>query len=242
MSDNKNVNGVNVVNANLVVVWKQKISDQNEIYTVNGAGPAVAWTKGDTATGAIIRVAGGNRYVGYFMKLEEGFEFLGRRPGAGNRAGPNRFLEDQLLGGRFARIYGFSFEGNYYDLGRPILFLVHGDGELVAEELGKFSPARSPSPTGLTGFAAADFEFSDGLRVWSYDKADYTIRMDVETGMFEDVLLAAMFGGGPGGGPGGMDAAGMSARGMSARGMSARGMSARGMSARGMSARGGNGD
>ena len=69
--------------------------------------------------------------------------------------------------------------------------------------------------------------------VWSYDKADYTIRMDVETGMFEDVLLAAMLGGGPGG----MEAAGMSARGMSARGMSARGMSARGMSARGMSAR-----
>ncbi|WP_206520495.1 MULTISPECIES: hypothetical protein [unclassified Mesorhizobium] len=79
-----------------------------------------------------------------------------------------------------------------------------------------------------------DFEFADDIMVWSYDKADYTIRMDVETGMFEDVLLAAMLGDGPGG----MDAAGMSARGMSARGMSARGMSARGMSARGT--RGGN--
>jgi len=71
--------------------------------------------------------------------------------------------------------------------------------------------------------------------VWSYDKADYTIRMDVETGMFEDVLLGAMF---DGGGPGGFDASGMNARGMNARGMNARGMNARGMNARGMNARG----
>lgn len=70
--------------------------------------------------------------------------------------------------------------------------------------------------------------------VWSYDKADYTIRMDVETGMFEDVLLAAMLGG-----SGGFDSAGMNARGMNARGMNARGMNARGMNARGMNARGG---
>ncbi|PTE12206.1 hypothetical protein C9427_01030 [Mesorhizobium helmanticense] len=231
--DNKDVNGVPVVAGDRIVVWKQRVLEQIEVYTVNAAG--VPWTKGDTAAGAVIQVTGGDSFVGYFMKLENGFEFIGRRQGAGNRTGQNRLLENQLENGRFARIYGFSFEGSYYDLPRPVIFLVHGDGELVAEDLGKFSPARSPSPTGLTGLAAADFDFADGLRVWSYDKADYTVRMDVETGMFEDVLLAAIFGGGPGG----MDAAGMSARGMSAKGMSARGMSARGMSARGMSARGG---
>jgi uncharacterized protein YjbI with pentapeptide repeats len=42
---------------------------------------------------------------------------------------------------------------------------------------------------------AADFQLADDLRVWSYDKADYTIRMDVETGMFEQVLLDMFFGG-----------------------------------------------
>ena len=228
------INGVPVADGDIVVVWKQRVIEQIELYTVHG--PGAPWTKGDTPVGRIIQVTGGNSFVGFFMKLESGFEFIGRRPGAANRSGQNRFLEEQLAAGRFARIYGFSFEGSYYDLPRPVLFLVHGDGELVAEDLGKFSPARAPSPTGLTGLAAADFDFADGLRVWSYDKADYTIRMDVETGMFEDVLLASILGGG---GPGGMDSAGMSARGMSARGMSARGMSARGMSARGMSARGG---
>ena len=29
-------------------------------------------------------------------------------------------------GGVFARIYGFSFEGHYYKLPRPVLFLVRG--------------------------------------------------------------------------------------------------------------------
>jgi len=230
--DNKDIDGVPLGDGDKIVVWKQRVLEQIEVYTVRRAG--APWTKDDTAVGAIIQVMGGS-FVGYFMRLENGFEFIGRRPGAANRSGQNRFLEEQLAAGRFARIYGFSFEGSYYDLPRPVIFLVHGDGELVAEDLGKFSPARAPSPTGLTGIAAADFDFADGLRVWSYDKADYTIRMDVETGMFEDVLLAAILGGGPGG----MDASGMSARGMSARGMSARGMSARGMSARGMSARGG---
>jgi hypothetical protein len=45
----------------------------------------------------------------------------------------------------------------------------------------------------LTGVNAADFEFADDVRVWSYDKADYTIRMDVLTGMFEQVLLDNFF-------------------------------------------------
>ena len=117
------------------------------------------------------------------------------------------------------------------------MFLVHGDGDIVTQEA-KIPPdvydSRAPGATTRTGLAAADFDFADGLRVWSYDKADYTIRMDVDTGRFEDVLLDAMLGDGSGG----MDVSGMNARGMNARGMNARGMNARGMNARGMNARG----
>lgn len=161
-----------------------------------------------------------------------------RRRGARRRRGSNRQLEDQFgPDARLARVYGFSFEGSYYNLPRPVIFLVHGTG-IAATEAGGANPhvSRAPRIPELTGLVAAGFDFADDVRVWFYDKADYTVRMDVETGMFEDVLLQAELGGGPGG----MEAAGMSARGMSARGMSARGMSARGMSARGMSARGGN--
>jgi hypothetical protein len=119
------------------------------------------------------------------------------------RIGGNRDLESQLTAANanFARIYGFSYEGTYYDLPRPALFLVHGPGIAATEAfpgVGTPARARAPGEPSLTGVAAADFQFVDNLMVWSYDKADYTIRLDVETGMFEDVLLDIAGGGGPG--------------------------------------------
>lgn len=116
----------------------------------------------------------------------------------------NKFLESQLLydDACFARIYGFSFEGTYYELPRPTLFLVHGRGTEATEyktgKKGKSNPARAPGDPSLTGLAAADFDYADDLKVWSYDKADYTIRLDLESGMFEQVLLDMFFGDGGG--------------------------------------------
>ena len=42
-----------------------------------------------------------------------------------------QLLQGQLSASnaRFARIYGFSYEGRYYDLSKPAIFLVHGDGD-----------------------------------------------------------------------------------------------------------------
>ena len=47
-------------------------------------------------------------------------------------------LTNQLLrdGARFARIYGFTYEGNYYALPRPAVFLIHGPGRDVEPRLG----------------------------------------------------------------------------------------------------------
>lgn len=151
------------------------------------------------------------------------------------RQGTKGELEHQLLAGdaAIARIYGFAYEGKYYDLPRPILFLVHGEGVPASEagpkEAGSPNRARAVPEPSLGGVGQSAFQFSDDLRVWSYDKADYTIRMDVDTGMFEDILLKAFIGD---------DAESLEARGMNARGMNARGMNARGMNARGMNARG----
>ncbi len=121
------------------------------------------------------------------------------------RAGGNRDVESQLIaaGANFARIYGFSYEGTYYDLPRPTIYLVHGAGQPASQVHpgggpGNVNVARSLVQPSLGGVAAADFEIADDVMVWSYDKADYTIRMDVETGMFEDVLLDILGGGGPG--------------------------------------------
>jgi hypothetical protein len=58
--------------------------------------------------------------------------------GAGGAAnvqnlGANQFLRAQLnaANAQLARIYGFSFEGHYYDLAKPVIMLVHGPGEPV---------------------------------------------------------------------------------------------------------------
>jgi len=117
--------------------------------------------------------------------------------------GNNNFVSDQLdEDSCFARIYGFSYEGDYFDLPSPTLFLVHGDGELASQkgkdqsEDNPSNRSRAPRDPSIGGMAAADFQFADDIRVWDYDKADYTIRMDVATGMFEQVLLDATLGDG----------------------------------------------
>ena len=54
-------------------------------------------------------------------------------PAGVQNLGANQFLKEQLKAenARLARIYGFSFEGHYYDLPRPVIMLVHGDGAAV---------------------------------------------------------------------------------------------------------------
>lgn len=109
------------------------------------------------------------------------------------RRGDNFFLQRQLNaeGARLARIYGFSFEGHYYDLSRPCLFLVHGDGHEAETLPAAPRVARGPDGADLTGVAAQDYSFSEDIRVWAYDKDDMSIKLDMETGSFTDLLLEA---------------------------------------------------
>lgn len=108
--------------------------------------------------------------------------------------GANQFLEKQLLAEDpgLARIYGFSYEGHYYDLTSPAIFLVHGKGA-DPEGPPPADPRVSRAPTGvdLTGVAGRTGSFSEDIRVWSYDKGDFSLRMDIETGPFEEILLEA---------------------------------------------------
>ena len=114
--------------------------------------------------------------------------------------GLNNFLGDQFLdGARFAKIFGFSYEGVYYELPEPSIFLVHGKGDPVNRNGGNDDApgnlaSRAPNKPDLTGVATADYQFADDIRVWDYNKADYTVRMDVLSGQFEQVLLDIYFG------------------------------------------------
>lgn len=150
------------------------------------------------------------------------FNYQDPRPGQGGNPAPgapnapplresgNNFLEQQLLHGqgvpaaaRLARIYGFSFEGYYYDLARPAIFLVHGPGDDPEPRMQPAGPPPPPqfanperSPTGphgadFTGTANQDYSFAEDMRVWPYDKDDFSIRLDMVTGPFEQILLDA---------------------------------------------------
>jgi hypothetical protein len=129
-------------------------------------------------------------------------EELTHRPFVAPREGQNLFLQRQLQEGdsRLARIYAFSYEGHYYDLPKPALFLVHGPGEDPDTKVPGGGggggtdkrQARGPDVTDRTGVGAQEYSFSEDMKVWSYDKGDFSIRLDVETGSFEQILLDAI--------------------------------------------------
>ena len=118
------------------------------------------------------------------------------QPEEPTRPGHNNFLQRQLddpqQQPRLARIYGFSFEGHYYDLAKPAIFLVHGGGhDPEAIRPGRQRYSRAPADADRTGVASQAGSYSDDIRVWSYDKNDFSIRLDTETGTFEEILLEA---------------------------------------------------
>jgi hypothetical protein len=123
-------------------------------------------------------------------------------PRAPSRLGDNNFLQRQLDVDRqdlarrpnLARIYGFSYEGHYYDLPKPAIFLVHGPGNdpeawRPAGGLPHARVDRAPSDADRSGVARTATSFAEDMRVWSYDKGDYSIRLDPESGTFEQILL-----------------------------------------------------
>jgi hypothetical protein len=120
------------------------------------------------------------------------------------RLGDNNFLQNQLDADRedstkepkLARIYGFSYEGHYYDLAKPAIFLVHGPGnDPEAWRPGTALPDarfdRAPSDGDRSGIARTATSFAEDMRVWSYDKGDFSIRLDPESGPLEQILLQA---------------------------------------------------
>ncbi len=89
---------------------------------------------------------------------------------------------------KLARIYGFSYEGHYYDLSRPAIFVVNGDGKKAQPAANPNSPV-PPGSVDESGVAAKGWDFMDDIRLWEYDRGDFSLRLDVESGTLEDILL-----------------------------------------------------
>jgi hypothetical protein len=120
------------------------------------------------------------------------------------RLGRNNFLDHQLSADQnkpdkkpyVARIYGFSFEGHYYDLPKPSLFVVHGKGTLAEGPVPGISSveqrySRAPGSAERTGMGSQAGSFAGDIYAWSYDKGDFSVRLDPSTGTLEQILLDA---------------------------------------------------
>lgn len=208
------VDTVNLADGDRILVRAQNDNRENGIYTVhevrdNAGNVTHPWQDQlRLPRGTLVRVNQGATQQGIWrqtMPLQSGrqrFEQQEISQQPTQRRGRNRQLEDQLAeDSLFARIYGFSYEGTYYDLPDPTLFLVHGEGVPATGVRGgpdQNAPgnlaSRAPNDPSLSGVGAADYQIANDIRVWAYDKADYSIRMDAMTGMLEQVLLDIYFG------------------------------------------------
>jgi hypothetical protein len=98
----------------------------------------------------------------------------------------------------FARIYSFSFEGHYYKLPRPLLFLVYGDGTYAGTSSIVRHPEEDASKrvrgfnTKFAGIESRDWHFADDIKVWQVDRRDMAVCLDVEVGPYQEVLLDSM--------------------------------------------------
>ena len=132
-----------------------------------------------------------------------GREFLGLNiENVPQTLGANRFLREQLDptsaeavargAPQFARIYAISYEGTFYNLPKPTIYLVHGEGRAVGGAGKVRHPGPGTDPTvDDTGVIAEDFDLESDVHVWEYDKGDFTLRIDIASGTFDDILLEA---------------------------------------------------
>ncbi len=99
---------------------------------------------------------------------------------------PSETNMDKLYA-RFARIYSFSYEGQYYELPRPVLFLVYGQGKEVDDS------AKDGFTIDNVGLAAKDWRFASDIRVWEVDDKAMSMCIDIESGTIKQILLDPMF-------------------------------------------------
>ncbi len=87
------------------------------------------------------------------------------------------------LKARLARIYGFSYLGNYYKVANPPVLRVYGPG--IAMKPG-YHPENSMD---ILGVEFKDEDFVEGIRMWTADHLDVAVRIDITIGWLREVLL-----------------------------------------------------
>jgi hypothetical protein len=94
---------------------------------------------------------------------------------------PDRQPQDGIA--RLARIYGFSYLGNYYKIANPPVLRVFGQGFHVR-------PGLAPeNHMDILGVEFKDEDFVRGIRMWAVDQLDVVVRIDITIGWLRELLL-----------------------------------------------------
>jgi hypothetical protein len=81
-----------------------------------------------------------------------------------------------------ARIYGFSYQGNYFKLSVPTVLLVYGAGTPVPADMNGASIDQ-------IGIEFKDEFFSESVSVWNALDVDFSVRIDISSGWLSDLLI-----------------------------------------------------
>ena len=217
---------------------------QTTTYQITIAGPP--GTMQDLTVGMTLAEAGGAVHIQngtVITSVDQVDNLIGIYPPATIAVpGPVDVVFSASISPQLARIYSFSFEGGFYALPRPPIFLVHGSGLPV----GGWT---IPSTVDQSGVAAREWDFSgnptinrpsgpNDLVYWEYEKGDFSLRLDLDAGPFEQILLQMALRGAGGVSGAGVSGAGVSGAGVSGAGVSGAGVSGAGVSGAGVSGAG----
>jgi hypothetical protein len=115
--------------------------------------------------------------VRLFGRVIEGVT-IDKKKLADSMSGGNKLQLDKEKGDVWlARIYAFSFEGRFFTLPKPTLFLVEGVG------------ADAETDTGLAEISNVRFEA--GIKRWMSDKDEMALRADIVIGAVDEILIDA---------------------------------------------------
>ena len=85
---------------------------------------------------------------------------------------------------QLARIYGFSWQGNYFKMATPAVFVVDGPGVPVIDGL-------PLAAIGQVGLELKDEFFSTNVLMWNAYDVDFSVRIDITSGWLSEILIAA---------------------------------------------------
>ncbi len=76
---------------------------------------------------------------------------------------------------KFIRVFGFSFNGIYTEMGSATLFAVSGNGTAAKD-------VKVPGPKGSDAFVK-------DLRAWTCNRSDDAMRLDIDSGTYDEILI-----------------------------------------------------